>query len=108
MTDGLVVLVEFRLKPGSSHAFGQLIAANARSSVADEPGCRRFDIATAADDQERVFLYEIYDDRAAFDHHVTTPHYLRFKEGTSELIEGSTVHLLDLQENCKPSSGASR
>jgi (4S)-4-hydroxy-5-phosphonooxypentane-2,3-dione isomerase len=108
MTDGLVVLVEFRLKPGSSRAFADLIRANASSSVADEPGCRRFDVATTPDDEDRIFLYEIYDDRAAFDHHVTTPHYLRFKEGSSPLIDTSTVHLLDLQEHCKPAGGTSR
>ncbi len=108
MSDGLVVLVEFRLKPGSSQAFAELIGANARASVADEPGCRRFDIATSKDEPERLFLYEIYDDRAAFDHHVTTPHYLRFKEASAALIAGSTIHLLDLQENCKPAAGAGR
>lgn len=108
MTDGLVVLVDFRLKPGSSRAFAALIEANARASVADEPGCRRFDIATTADDEDRVFLYEIYDDRAAFDHHVTTPHYAKFKGGSEALISTSSVHVLDLRENCKPSVGASR
>jgi quinol monooxygenase YgiN len=108
MSDGLVVLVEFRLKPGSSQAFAELIDANARDSVANEPGCRRFDIATSASEPERLFLYEIYDDRAAFDHHVATPHFLRFKEASAELITGSTIHLLDLQENCKPTKGADR
>jgi quinol monooxygenase YgiN len=108
MSDGLVVLVEFRLRPGSSQAFAELVGANAKASVADEPGCRRFDIATSAEEPDRLFLYEIYDDRAAFDHHVTTQHYLRFKEATAELITGSTVHLLDLRENCKPSEGAGR
>jgi (4S)-4-hydroxy-5-phosphonooxypentane-2,3-dione isomerase len=108
MSDGLVVLVEFRLKPGSSQAFGELIGANARASVADEPGCRRFDIATSPSDPDRVFLYEIYDDQAAFDHHLAAAHYLRFKEGCAALVESSTIHLLDLHENCKPSKGATR
>ncbi|HEX2528315.1 MAG TPA: putative quinol monooxygenase [Geminicoccus sp.] len=108
MSDGLVVLVEFRLKPGSAAAFEPLIAANAHASVTDEPGCRRFDIATTPEDPERIVLYEIYDDRAAFDYHVTTPHYLTFKEGSGPLIASSTVHLLDLKENAKPAGGAAR
>ena len=108
MTDGLVVLVKFRLEPGSGPAFADLIAANARASVADEPGCRRFDVATNPDDPEEVFLYEIYDDRAAFEHHKSTTHYLRFSAGSKDLVASSTVHLLDQHENCKPSPGASR
>ncbi|WP_051329373.1 putative quinol monooxygenase [Geminicoccus roseus] len=106
MSQGLVVLVDFRIRPGSEQAFAELVGANARASVADEPGCRRFDVATSPDQPDRVFLYEIYDDRAAFDHHVTTPHYIRFKEGSASMVASSTVHLLDLSEHCKPSAGA--
>lgn len=108
MSDGLVVLVEFRLKPGSSRAFAERIAANARASVENEPGCRRFDIAFSDEDPDLVVLYEIYDDRAAFDHHVTTPHYRRFKDESAELVAGATVRLLNLHENCKPLAGATR
>ena len=108
MNDGLVVLVEFKLKPGKAEAFQQLIANNARGSVASEPGCRRFDVAWNSNDPEQVFLYEIYDDAAAFEHHKNTPHYASFSSGVGELTEGSTVRILDLYEHCKPSPGASR
>ncbi len=41
---GFVVIVDFRLKPGSRSAFRRLVDTNATASVRDEPGCRRFDV----------------------------------------------------------------
>ena len=35
----------------------------------DEPGCRRFDVVEPQGEPDRVLLYEIYDDEAAFDAH---------------------------------------
>jgi len=102
-----VVWVTFAPREGCREAFVALVAENARQSR-QEPGCRQFDVLLPLDATAAVALYEIYDDRAAFDHHVATPHYLRFKEASAGLVAGSTIHILDLQENCKPATGAGR
>jgi quinol monooxygenase YgiN len=49
-------------------------SANATATREREPGCRQFDVCTSADDG-LVFLYEVYDDRAAFDAHLAAPHF---------------------------------
>lgn len=102
--DGLVVLVEFRLHPGTADAFWPIVMANARASVADEPGCRRFDVLTpeAPGDPDTVWLYEIYDDAAAFDAHLASAHFERFAEASAPLIASRRVLRLDLAENAKP------
>ena len=41
---------------------------DAAASVRDEAGCRQFDVAQDASKPEQFFLYEIYDDEAAFLH----------------------------------------
>ena len=38
-----------------------------------------------------VLLYEIYDDRAAFDLHLTAPHYRSFDAASAALCIGKTV-----------------
>lgn len=83
---GLVVTVDFTLKPGAMGAFRELIDANAVSSCRDEPGCRRFDVLIPADGGDRVFLYEIYDDHAAFDAHIRTPHFDSFNRASADLV----------------------
>lgn len=109
MSDGLVVLVEFRLHPGKAATFAPLIMRNAAQSVADEPGCRRFDVTTpeAGKDPELFVLYEIYDDHAAFEAHLAMPHYLSFKAATDPLIAERSIRFLDLAEHAKP-AGAGR
>jgi autoinducer 2-degrading protein len=90
----LVILVEFEIKRDAIAQFRSLILANARSSLHEEPGCRRFDVLHNSDEPHRVVLYEIYDDVVAFDHHVTTPHYKTFAAAAEGLIETRSVKRL--------------
>ncbi len=88
---GFVITVDFTLKPGAMAAFRKLIDRNARDSCADEPGCRRFDVLVPTEPSDRVFLYEIYDDRAAFDVHLKTPHFDVFNRESEALVISKTV-----------------
>ncbi|MGH6718486.1 MAG: putative quinol monooxygenase [Alphaproteobacteria bacterium] len=93
---GFVVVVDFRLKAGASEAFRALIVENAKASVRDEPGCRHFDVVLPHGEADRVVLYEIYDDRAAFDAHVRTPHYAAFDRASQPFVASKSVMLGDL------------
>lgn len=89
--NGFVVIVDFRLKPGSHAAFRPLIDENAIASVREEPGCRRFDVVEPEGEPDRILVYEIYDDAAAFDDHCRAPHFLSFDADSAPLVEGKTV-----------------
>ena len=87
---GLTVTI--RLHPGQGAAFLPLIQANAAASLAEEPGCLRFDVLTPeAGDGTEVFLYEVYADAAAFDTHLATPHYRRLDTATRHMIATKDV-----------------
>jgi autoinducer 2-degrading protein len=90
----LVILVEFVIKAGSVDRFRELILSNAARSVKDEPGCRRFDVLAAPGDPRRFVLYEIYDDAAAFDHHLASAHYKAFAAAAEPLVERRSVERL--------------
>jgi quinol monooxygenase YgiN len=89
-----VIIVEFKVKPGEIDRFMPLMLENAGRSLADEPGCRRFDVLTGEDG--RVILYEIYDDEAAFDAHCRSAHYARFNSESEPLVTGKSVIRCDL------------
>ena len=93
---GYVVMVDFRLKAGTFDRFRKLIVENARASVRDEPGCRQFDVVTPDGGADRVVLYEIYDDRAAFDAHLKTSHFAVFNEQSAPLVAEKAVAEYDL------------
>jgi (4S)-4-hydroxy-5-phosphonooxypentane-2,3-dione isomerase len=96
MTDGrLVILVEFELAPGTRDEFRRLVLENATASVRDEPGCRQFDVLVPDGEAgDRVVLYEIYDNAAAFDAHLASEHYARFAVATEAVVREKTVRRL--------------
>ena len=85
------ITVDFTLKPGAMAAFRKLIDRNARDSCAQEPGCQRFDVLAPIEPGDRILLYEIYDDRAAFDAHLKSPHFAVFNRESEALVISKTV-----------------
>ena len=62
-----VIIAPIQVKPGCKDQFMEAIIEDAKGSVNDEPGCRRFDVIQDAGDENRIWLYEVYDDEAAFE-----------------------------------------
>jgi quinol monooxygenase YgiN len=85
------VTVTFTLKPGTRDTFLPLMVENASTSLRDEPGCRQFDVCLG-DDPATVFLYEIYDDGAAFTAHLESAHFQSFDTAVADMIATKTVH----------------
>ncbi len=81
-----VVIAEFQVAAGRMEAFLAAALDDARHSVADEPGCRQFDVVRPEGEGDSVVFYEVYDSRVAFDLHLATPHLARFREAFPALI----------------------
>ena len=81
-----VVTVEFAIDPAQWDQFLPLMLDNAQRSRSAEPGCRQFDVCVDARAPGVVFLYELYDDRAAFDAHLASPHFKAFAAATEAMI----------------------
>jgi autoinducer 2-degrading protein len=92
-----VIVVEFKLVDrAATREFRDLIDDNARQSCALELGCRRFDVLVPSQADDQIFLYEIYDDRAAFEAHICMPHFHSFKLKSAGLIKSKNVRELAL------------
>jgi quinol monooxygenase YgiN len=85
-----VVTVVFEPKPEHTKAFRAAMLANAKVSRETEPGCRQFDVCVEAD-TGRVFLYELYDDRAAFEAHLAAAHFIAFDGAVRDWIARKDV-----------------
>jgi quinol monooxygenase YgiN len=90
-----VVTVHFTLDSRHVDSFIPLILNNARVSRETERGCRQFDVCRDPVQPESVFLYEVYDSRAAFDEHVKSMHFLSFDQATSGLVTGKQVYVYE-------------
>ena len=90
----LALVVEFRIKPAHVDAFDAASRANAQASVELEPGCRQFDVCRDPDDATLFFLYELYDDEAAIQAHLRSPHFLQMNTATASWVEAKVVRTL--------------
>ena len=89
-----VLIVEFDVKPEHLSQFNELIAVNAKASVADEPGCRQFDVMHNQDNPNHIVLYEVYDSPEAFQDHMGRKHTQTFLAAAKPLITKQTAYKL--------------
>ena len=88
---GYVITVDFNLHPGTLEQFLPLIVENANRSRSVEPGCERFDVLIPKDSTDRVLLYEIYKDKAAFGEHLKAVHFLEFNKASGSLVKDRKI-----------------
>ncbi|WP_313520166.1 putative quinol monooxygenase [Pseudomonas sp.] len=81
-----VVIAEFTLKPGALADFLAFARIDAGGALDKEEGCLAFDVLLPENGGDQVVFHEVYRDRAAFEEHKGTSHYLAFKEGTGALL----------------------
>ncbi len=86
-----VLVVTIDIKPGFKEQFVAAMLDDARGSVGKEPGCVRFDVIQDEKEPNRIYLYEVYADRAAFDFHMTTPHFLAWSETVKDWFASPPV-----------------
>lgn len=85
-----LVAVTFHVTEGREDDFLARVLQQAEDSLGEE-GCRRFDVWTSPDGPRSVFLYEIYDDRTAFDVHLASDHFRAFDAEVSPWIADKRV-----------------
>lgn len=105
-TSPYAITVEFQIAATAEADFMRLMHENAAEFVRVEPGCLRFDVLIPAmpQDEKIVFLYEIYEDRAAFETHLASGHFKRFDELTRPMVLKKTVGAFAVRENAKARS----
>lgn len=87
-----VVTAEFRIKPDRIDDFKELIDEQARRSIAEEPGCRQFDVCQREGVPEVFLLYEVYTDARAFDEeHIGVPRFEAFLGQARPMIESGPI-----------------
>ncbi len=98
----LVVIVFFEAKQAHVSDLGTALLAHARTTLEHETGCRQFDVSQDPLDPAGYFLYEVYDDEAAFKLHCDgarfaevearcTPWIAHKKVLTYQLLQGRMV-----------------
>ena len=82
-----VVTVTFVIKDNCMPDFLKKMTAQAENSLTLEQGCFQFDVCMDQEDQNTIFLYEVYQDRKAFDDHLSSNHFKEFDSAVRNWFE---------------------
>jgi quinol monooxygenase YgiN len=63
-----------------------------RSNMAGT-GCQQFEVHVRVHSPPTVVLYEIYNDRAAFEAHLQTPHFFRWRDAGQDSVTDRRISL---------------
>jgi autoinducer 2-degrading protein len=75
-----------RVREDIVERFRDRLLRHARISLDAEPGCHRFNVHQETEDPTLFLLIEIYADKAAFDAHRNSPHFLQFREDVKDWV----------------------
>jgi quinol monooxygenase YgiN len=85
---GYVVAAHWRAKDGAQDRVAEIIEELTPLSRA-EPGNRHYQAQRSTEDPRHFFLYEVYEDEAAYQAHMETEHFVRLakEEAIPNLLE---------------------
>ena len=85
--DRFVRVAELEIDPAQADAFATAIREVGQASVRSEDGCLALYAVAEKQDPGRVRVFEIYRDPAAYEAHLRTPHFRRFRAATDAMVK---------------------
>lgn len=82
----IALVVELETAAGQRDAFVSRVLEHRDNVLANEPGCLRFDVTASVEQEDKVFLYEVYADDAALETHGNTDYMKRYLDDTGPMI----------------------
>lgn len=82
----MVRIAEIEVDPGQLAAYNALLAEEIAASVEREPGVLMLHAVAHKDAPRHIRILEVYASRAAYEAHIETPHFLKYKTGTATMV----------------------
>lgn len=92
--DRITRLAEIEVDPSQLEAYMQFATEVGRTSIATEPGVLALFSMQSKDNPAKIYILEVYADSAAYQKHIQTAHFKRYKEGTARMVR--RLKLIDL------------
>ena len=87
MNGKIVRIAEIEIDPRQLAAYRMLLAEEIEASVDKEPGVLMLHAVAERERPEQIRILEVYADRDAYEAHIRTPHFLKYKEGTAGMVK---------------------
>lgn len=83
----LVRLSKITVHAGQLEAYNALLKEEIEASMRIEPGVLTLYATAEKDAPHKITILEIYADRAAYESHLKTPHFQKYKQGTLAMVK---------------------
>lgn len=92
MDDERVVrMAEIEIDPDQLDAYRRLLSEEIEASVKLEDGVLALSAVALKDQPHRLRILEVYRNVAAYQAHLQTPHFLKYKAGTAGMVTSLTL-----------------
>lgn len=89
----LVRLSKLVIDPSQLQAYQTALKEEITASVRLEPGVLTLYAVSEKDRPTHITILEIYESRAAYELHIKSPHFLKYKKGTEYMVQ--SLELVD-------------
>jgi quinol monooxygenase YgiN len=87
----LVRIAELEIDPVYLEAYKAALKEGIDAAIRLEPGVLTMYAVSLRDDPTRIRIFETYADVDAYNAHIQSPHFLRYKTGTLHMIRSLTL-----------------
>jgi quinol monooxygenase YgiN len=88
----IVRLAELQIDPAQLDAYLALLREEIEASVRLEPGVLTLNAVALKDSPDHIRLMEIYADQDAYEAHLKSPHFAKYKKATATMVRSLTLH----------------
>jgi quinol monooxygenase YgiN len=85
-TGHVVRMADLLIEPSALARYKALLAEEIEASLAVEPGVLALQAVALVGQPNRIRILEIYASQADYEAHLTTPHFLKYKSGTADMV----------------------
>jgi quinol monooxygenase YgiN len=83
----LVRLAELEIDPAQLERYKAFLREEIATSIRVEPGVLNLYAVAVKGQPAQIRIFEMYADTAAYESHVQTPHFLKYKTGTQDMVK---------------------
>ena len=91
----LVRLAKITVDPERLSEYNAYLKEGAEAAMSLEPGVIKIYAVAEKDTPHKITILEIYADRAAYESHLKTTHFMKYKQGTLDMVKD--LQLIDVK-----------
>jgi quinol monooxygenase YgiN len=93
-SEKIVRMAELEIDPAQLEEYIALLTEEIETSVAKEPGVLMLHAVSIKNAPEKIRILEVYASRQAYEAHIQTPHFVKYKTLTTGMVRA--LNLVDV------------